>query len=65
MRGSAELAVGLLRDPSKVAEFNGSQAASAMSRLEKLKKSEKKFKLIVTTNFLQTTIETLKGKRFC
>lgn len=62
-RESAERAVGLLKDPSKAAEFDSSQAASAMSRLENLEKSENKLSLIVATKIFANLKRDLKRKR--
>lgn len=55
--------MGLLKDPSKAAEFDSSQAASAMSRLENLEKSENKLSLIVATKIFANLKRDLKRKR--
>lgn len=62
MRESAERALGLLKDPSKAAEFNSSKATWAMSRLKDLEKSENKFSLLLATKTYTDLKRDLKSK---
>lgn len=63
MRELAERKVGLLKDPSKAAEFISSQAASAMSSLENLKKSENQLTLKVATRHFAYLKRDLKRQK--